>query len=350
MRGRQPKQADMICLLNVEDRISKSHPLRRIKAMTDKALKSMSRKFSSMYSHTGRPSIPPERLLKGMLLMALYSIRSERQLCEQLEYNMLFRWFLDMDMNEPVFDHSTFSANRDRILGHDVVPRFFKKVVQQAEEAGLMSEEHFSVDGTLIDAWASMKSFRPKDEDDGDGNGWSDFRGQKRKNDTHESKTDPESRLMRKGLGKEAKLSFAAHALMENRNGLLKDVRVTQATGRSEREAALDMLEANGLTDITLGADAAYNSEDFRKACKKRGVDAHVAARGNSVPRELFGPGYDASQKVRKRIEQIFGWAKTTGAMRKTRFKGRARIGLQFHVVGAAYNLVRMAKMMPQFT
>lgn len=301
-----------------------------------------------MYSKHGRPSIPPERLLKATLLMALYSIRSERQLCEQLEYNMLFRWFLGMEMNDSVFDHSTFSANRDRILKHKVSQKFFQAVVKQAEDAGLMSEEHFSVDGTLVEAWASMKSFRPKDDnDDNDGNGWADFRGKKRKNDTHESRTDPESLLMRKGQGKEAKLSFSAHVLMENRNGLLKDVRTTQATGRCEREAALDMLKSNKLTGVSLGGDAGYNTEEFRAACDELGVEAHVSDTQHFLPSEIFGEAYIASQKVRKRIEQIFGWAKTNGGIRKTRFKGRARVSLHFDFIGTAYNLLRMAKLMP---
>jgi len=301
-----------------------------------------------MYSKHGRPSIPPERLLKGMLLMALYSIRSERQLCDQLEYNMLYRWFLDMDMEESVFDHSVFSANRERVLKHEITARFFREVVNLAEERDLMSQDHFSVDGTLIEAWASMKSFRPKDEDDdGDGNGWSDFRGKKRKNETHESRTDPESRLMRKGLGKEAKLCFAGHALMENRNGLLKDLRLTQATGTCEREAALDMLERNKLAGVTLGADAGYNTEDFRTACDNLEVEAHVADRQHFMASRVFGAAYEASQKVRKRIEQIFGWGKTNGGIRKTRFKGRERIGAHFYIVGAAYNLLRMSKLAP---
>jgi transposase len=252
--------------------------------MADEALKRLSRTFDRMYSKSGRPSIPPERLLKAMLLMALFSVRSERQFCEQLEYNLLFRWFLDMDMLEAVFDHCAFFDNRTRILEHDVAGRFFSAVVQQAKAGGLMSREHFSVDGSLIEAWASMKSFRRKDDDDDDINGWSDFRGEKRCNETHESKTDPEAKLMRKGNGQAAKLSFAGHALMENRSGLLVDVRVTEANGRCEREAAIDMLyEADAAEAATLGADAGYDAKSFVEACRDLGFTPHVAQKKYSA-------------------------------------------------------------------
>jgi transposase len=311
MRGRPPKQTSMLCLLNVEDRVPQEHPLRPIKALADSALRSLSRTFEQAYAKKGRPSIPPERLLKGMLLIALYSIRSEVQFCEQLRYNLLFRWFIDMDLVEEPFDHSAFSDNRARLIEHDVARMFFRAVVNKATAAGLMSSEHFSVDGTLIEAWASMKSFRPKDEHDaGDSNGWSDFRGEKRSNETHESKSDPEARIFRKGNGKEAKLVFMGHALMENRNGLIKDLRITTASGRAEREAAVEMIDA----------------------CRSRGVTRHA--------------GYSASQQVRKRSEQIFGWLKVIGGMRKTRFKGRERNQLLAYMTGTAYNLLRIAKLM----
>ena len=301
-----------------------------------------------MYSKTGRPSVPPERLLKGMLLIALYSIRSEVQFCEQLRYNFLFRWFLDMDMVEVPFDHCAFSDNRDRLIEHEATAKFFRKIVDQAEQAGLMSDDHFSVDGTLIEAWASMKSFRPKDDDDArDANGWSDFKGKKRSNETHESKTDPEAKLMRKSDGKEAKLSFGAHALTENRNGLVKDLQVTEANGRCEREAALQMLDAHVDHSATLGADSAYNTKDFVADCRERGITPHVAGKKNSAidGRTTRHRGYDASQKVRKRIEQVFGWLKTIGGLRKTRYKGRAKIQLYAFMAGAAYNILRLTKL-----
>lgn len=311
-------------------------------------MKRLSRSLDRMYSKTGRPSIAPERLLKGMLLIALYSIRSEVQFCEQLRYNFMFRWFLDMDMVEEPFDHCAFSDNRDRLIQHEATAKFFRKVVQQAKQAGLMSDEHFSVDGTLIEAWASMKSFRPKDDDDDhDTNGWSDFKGKKRSNETHESKTDPEAKLMRKSDGKEAKLSFGAHALTENRNGLVKDLRVSEANGRCEREVALDMVASHIDRGSTLGADSAYNTKDFVADCRERGVTPHVAGKKNSAidGRTTRHCGYEASQKVRKRIEQVFGWLKTIGGLRKTRYKGRAKTQLYAFMAGAAYNLLRMTKL-----
>lgn len=301
-----------------------------------------------MYSKTGRPSVAPERLLKGMLLIALYSIRSEVQFCEQLRYNFLFRWFLDMDMVEEPFDHCAFSDNRDRLIQHEATAKFFRKIVQQAEQAGLMSDDHFSVDGTLIEAWASMKSLRPRhDDDDQDTNGWSDFKGKKRSNKTHESKTDPEAKLMRKSDGKEAKLSFGAHALTENRNGLVKDLQVSEANGRCEREVALEMLDVHVERGATLGADSAYNTRDFVADCRERGVTPHVAGKKNSAidARTTRHSGYQASQKVRKRIEQVFGWLKTIGGLPKTRYKGRAKTQLYAFMAGAAYNLLRITKL-----
>ncbi len=323
--------------------------MRAIKPRADDVLKQLSRSLDKMYSKTGRPSVPPERLLKGMLLVALYSIRSEVQFCEQLRYNFLFRWFLDMDLVEEPFDHCAFSDNRDRLIEHEATAEFFRKVVERAEEAGLMSDEHFSVDGTLIEAWASMKSFRPKDDDndDGDSNSWSDFKGKKRSNETHESKTDPESKLMRKSDGKEAKLSFAGHVLTENRNGLVKDLRVTEANGLCEREAALAMIDAHVGRGATIGADSAYNTKDFVADCRERGVTPHVAGKKRSAidGRTTRHPGYGASQKVRKRIEQVFGWLKTVGGLRKSRYKGRAKTRLYAFMAGAAYNLLRMTRL-----
>ena len=340
----------MLVVSNLDDRVPKDHPLRPIKGLADGVLKDLSASFGRMYAKTGRPSVPPERLLKGMLLIALFSIRSERQLCEQLQYNLLFRWFLDMDLVEDVFDASTFSHNRKRLMKHSAPQKFFARVVAKAVEEGLMSHEHFSVDGTLIDAWASLKSFKPKDDndDDSDSNGWSDFKGKSRKNDTHESKTDPEAKLMRKGNGKEAKLSYAGHALMENRNGLLVDLRISEANGRAERELATAMMRDHLSPGATLGADAGYNTRDFVAQCRTRGVSPHVAGKMRSSAidgRTTRHASYAASQTVRKRIEQIFGWLKTVAGLRKTRFKGRERTEAYAVMAGAAYNLLRIGKL-----
>jgi transposase len=311
-----------------------------------------------MYAEIGRPSIPPETLLKAMLLIALYSVRSERMFCERLRYDLLFKWFLDMDMTEEPFDASSFSRNRDRLLEHQVAHRFLQAIVTRAKKARLMSSEHFSVDGTLIEAWASMKSFRPKDEDDddrGDGNGWGDFRGQKRSNETHESKTDPESRLARKGGGREAKLAFTESVLMENRHGLVVDVKVTRATGDAETGAALDLVAAAmpTTTQITLGADKAYDTRDFVDTARTLGITPHVAQnihahRGSMIDgRTTRHPGYGISQRIRRRIESIFGWMKTIGGFRRTRYRGVARTELYAQLVAAAYNLLRIGKLVP---
>jgi transposase len=364
MRGTDTKQSSMLCLMSPESVVPEKHPLRRLKPLADEALANLSPTFDAMYSAVGRPSIPPERLLKATLLMALYTVRSERLFCEQLDYNLLFRWFLDMDMTELSFDHSTFSRNRERLLAHDVAKEFFGVVVQQARDEDLMSDEHFTVDGTLIEAWASLKSFRPKGEkknkDDGNGppndpgNRWMDFHGEKRTNETHESKTDPEAKLMRKGLGKEAKLSYSAHALMENRYGLLVDFRIEEATGLAEREAALAMLDdaLPGDKKITLGADKGYDTRDFVNDCRERNVVPHVAQNAHARRRSAIDArttrhvGYSISQRLRKRVEEIFGWAKTTGNFRRTRYKGKARTQLAAYFVGAAYNLLRIAKLL----
>lgn len=342
----------MLCLLSPEGAVPADHPLRAIRRLADEALQSLSRRFDRMYAKTGRPSVPPERLLKGQLLIALYSIRSERQLCEQLQYNLLFRWFLDMDMLEPAFDASTYSQNRERLMDHDVAARFFAIVRDHAQE--LMSQEHFSVDGSLIGAWASLKSFRPKhDDDNDDNNGWGDFRGQKRSNETHESKTDPESRLMRKGNGQPAKLSYMAHALVENRHGLLVDFRLSAATGFAEREVAQQMLAAaDRAAHSTVGADRGYDTRDFVTACRALDVTPHVAQhqtrrRSAIDSRTTRHPGYSISQQIRKRIEQVFGWAKTVAGLRRTRYRGLRKTQFAAHLVGAAYNLLRMARLHP---
>ena len=362
MRGRNESQVTMLSLVTPDQRVPKSHPLRRVKALADEALAALSPTFDAMYSKVGRPSIPPERLLKSTLLMAFYSVRSERLFCEQLDYNLLFRWFLDMDGVEESFDHSTFSRNRERLLEHEVAAKFLAAVVETARDAGLMSDEHFTVDGTLIEAWASLKSFRPKGEKpedrpppDDPGNPTVNFHGEKRSNETHQSTTDPEAKLARKGNNQPAKLSYLANALMENRNGLLVDLRVEPATGYGERVGALAMLDEHvpDSDGITLGADAGYDTADFVQACRERGITPHVAQtrdkrRRSAVDgRTVRHAGYEVSQRIRKRVEEIFGWTKTVASFRKTRFRGQARTQLAAHLVAAAYNLLRLAKLKP---
>ncbi len=355
MRGDDTKQSTLFSLVSPEQRVPTDHPLRPIKALTERVLSSLSRVFSGMYSKTGRPSIPPERLLKAQILMALYSVRSDRMFCEQLDYNLLFRWFLDMTMDEPAFDHSSFTKNRDRLLEHDVAGEFFAGVVGEARDLGLMSNEHFTVDGTLIDAWASLKSFRPKgekpedrDPPDDPGNPTVNFHGEKRRNDTHESTTDPEAKLARKGNGKEAKLSFSAHALMENRNGLVVDLRFDAATGTAERENALAMLKEHAPPGATVGGDKGYNHRAFVDGCRKLGITPHVAikVRHNAIDaRTTRHPGFSVSMRIRKRVEEIFGWCKTVGDLRRTRFRGLARTQQRGFFIGAALNLLRIANL-----
>lgn len=360
MRGTPPKQTSMVMLASPESVVPKDHPIRRIKKLADEALAALSPAFDEMYSSNGRPSIPPERLLKASLLIALFSVRSERLFCEQLGYNLLYRWFLDMDMAEEPFDHSTFSRNRARLIEHDVAKEFFHQIVRQAKGRHLMSADHFTVDGTLIEAWASLKSFKKKDEDrddepppDDPGNPTVNFHGEKRCNDTHASTTDPEAKLARKGNGKEARLSHSAHALMENRNGLLVDVRVAEANGRAEREVALEMLEDHKAKDrsITLGADKGYDTRAFVADCREIGVTPHVAQnittrRGSAIDgRTTAHAGYALSQKKRKLVEEIFGWMKTVGGLRRSRFVGRIKTQLAAYLVGAAYNLLRIARL-----
>jgi len=313
-----------------------------------------------MYSERGRPSIPPEQLLKATLLMAFYTVRSERLFCEQLDYNLLFRWFLDMGIEDASFDHSTFSQNRERLLEHDVARQFFMAVMAQAQSAGLTSNEHFTVDGSLIDAWASVKSFRPKDEKDeksppdDKGNPTVNFHGQKRSNATHESKTDPEAKLARKGKQREARLSYSLNGLMENRNGLLVDLAVLPADGYAERDAATMMLEGSvpGSHRITVGADKGFDTQDFVEDCRRLNITPHIAQTTDVYRRSAIDarttswPGYLVSQRLRKRIEEIWGWMKTVGGFRRTRFRGRQRTELAAYLVGAAYNLIRIAKLM----
>ena len=360
MRGHKKEQESIFSLRTPGDRVPKDHPLRRVKDIADGALRALSPTFEKMYSKLGRPSIPPEQLLKASLLMAFYTVRSERLFCEQLDYNLLFRWFLDMGIEDSSFDHSTFSQNRERLLEHDVARQFFFAVMGQAQDAGLMSNEHFTVDGSLIEAWASVKSFRRKDEKEGDrpppddrGNPTMNFHGEKRSNATHESKTDPEAKLARKGDNREARLSYSLNGLMENRNGLLVDLAILPADGYAERDAALMMLEGSvpGSHRITVGGDKGYDTKDFIADCRELNVTPHIAQttdhrRGTNIDgRTTSWPGYLVSQRTRKRIEEIWGWMKTVGNFRKTRFKGTQRTELAAYLVGAAYNLLRMARL-----
>ena len=354
MRGNTSIQVEILSALTPDQLVPQDHPIRQIKPIVDRALAELSPTFNTMYAKVGRPSIPPEHLLKGSLLIALYSIRSERQFCERLQYDLLFKWFLELNIMDPAFDPSTFSKNRGRLLEHQVARQFFTWVVAEARRQRLLSEEHFSVDGTLLEAWASLKSFRPKDRDGdpsatpGDRNPSVDFRGERRVNTTHASTTDPEARLARRGSGKEAKLCLAGHVLMENANGLVVDVTITQATGRAEREAALDMLDRlPGRHRVTVGADKGYDAEEFIAGCREMNVTPHVARRlwSRLDGRTTRHPGYVLSQRVRKRVEEVFGWVKTVGGGRKLRYRGVIRNQLWAELTLAAYNLVRMAKL-----
>ena len=359
MRGRQDPQVTMLAFIHPETRVPPDHPLRTIKRLADDALAALSPEFDRMYAQLGRPSIPPERLLKASLLIALYTVRSERAFCEELDYNLLFRWFLDMDLMEPSFDPTSFTKNRERLLRHRVGQQLFDEVAIAARERGLLSDEHFTVDGTLIEAAASLKSFKPKDGDpphsDGDpGNPWMDFHGEKRSNATHRSTTDPEAQLLRKGKGKEAKLVFMAHALMENRNGLLVDFQVTQATGTAEREMAPELIaeaKERYFHPKTLGGDKNYDTKDCVADLRGQGVTPHVAQNTSGRRSAIDGrttrhPGYAVSQRIRKRVEEIFGWMKTVGGFRRTRYRGLDRTGLAGYLVATAYNLVRMVKLL----
>ena len=334
-----------------------AHPLRVIREIANAALKSLSRDFEALYSPIGRESIPPERLLRGLLLQAFYSIRSERQLVERIDTDLLFRWFVGLGIEDPVWSATTFTKNRDRLLDGTVAAKFLAAVLSHDKVKGLLSSEHFSVDGTLLEAWASPKSFRPKDgsgDPSGPGrNGERDFRGERRKNETHASTTDPDARLFRKGPGKEARLCFMGHALMENRNGLIIDAVTTRASGHAERLAAIALVEprADRPNPITLGADKAYDTADFVMELRERAVTPHIAQNQNGRRSAIDGrttrhPGYALSQRIRKRIEEAFGWAKTVAGLRKMRHRGLPKVGWQFTLAMAAYNLVRLPKLL----
>ena len=356
MRGPTEHQADMLLGVTTEDLVPADHPIRRIRDIADAALAELSPTFSAMYAPDGRRSVPPEHLLKGTLLMALYSIRSERQFCERLQYDLLFKWFLGLNIADPAFDHATFSKNRERLLKHAVAEQFLAAVTREAQRRRLISDDHFTVDGTLLQAWASLKSVRPRDEGDppaaqgGGRNPDVDFHGQQRTNGTHVSRTDPEARLARKGRGQETRLCYAGHLLMENRHGLILDIHVSQASGTAERDAALRMLDRRRTAGkrATLGADKGYDTRAFVQALREREVTPHVAqntSRRRSAidQRTTRHAGYALSQRIRKRVEECFGWIKTTGGGGKLRYIGQAKNQLWATFTAVAYNLVRMA-------
>lgn len=359
MRGTDKQTGALFSYVDLEQRIRADHPLRSIRELANASLDALSADFSALYSPMGRPSIAPEMLLRALLLQAFYSIRSERQLMERLEYDLLFRWFVGLGVDDPVWDHSTFSTNRDRLLDGEIAARFLAAILAQPRVKRLLSNEHFSVDGTLIEAWASMKSFKPKDGSGGDddaGGGRNvpaDFKGQKRSNATHASTTDPDALLYRKGPGMEAGLCFIGHGLMENRSGLIVDARLTRVSGHAERLAALDMIAPLGdrSCSITLGADKGYDARDFVMELRELNVRPHVAqntsARRSAIDRRTTRhAGYGLSQRIRKRIEEAFGWIKTVAGLKKTRFRGLARVDLAFTFAAAAYNLVRLPKLL----
>jgi transposase len=358
MRGQDYQQSAMYSYLSPEQRVPADHPLRPIREITDRALKGLSRKFSAIYATTGRPSIAPEKLLRALLLQVLYTVRSERLLMEQLEYNLLFRWFVGLNMDEPVWVPTVFSKNRERLLEGDIAERFFEEVLKQAREADLLSDEHFSVDGTLIEAWASQKSFQRKEGEnapppDDPGNPTVNFHGEKRSNATHESTTDADARLARKSSGHEAKLAYCGNVLIENRNGLVVDTELLQCNGTAERDAAMLMAERiEGGDRVTLAGDKGYDTKDFVKQMRHLNVTPHVAQNerrpgGSAIDdRTTRHAGYKISQQKRKCIEEVFGWLKTVGALRKTRHRGVFKVGWVFTFAAAAYNLVRMRNLL----
>ncbi|MGZ9107178.1 MAG: IS5 family transposase [Rhodoplanes sp.] len=360
MRGSDDRTGVLFCYVDLEARVRTDHPLRVIRAIVNEALASLEREFSALYSPIGRPSIPPEKLLRAMLLQAFYSIRSERQLMERLEFDLLFRWFVGLGVDDPAWDHSVFSKNRDRLLEGDIAVKFLAAVLAQPRVKKLLSTDHFSVDGTLVEAWASMKSFKSRDGCDGPPpgggrNSEANFHGRKRSNQTHASTTDPDAKLYRKGPGKEAKLCFMGHGLMENRFGLLIDTCLTPADGHAERIAALAMIEphADRAQPVTLGADKAYDAEDFVNELRSMRVTPHVAQNTTNRRSAIDGRttrhgGYTVSQRIRKRIEEAFGWIKTVAGQQKTKFRGVDRVGWAFGFAAAAYNLVRLPRLLAE--
>ncbi len=360
MRGSDGMQESLFTVAKLEDFVPGDHPLRAIRELVNKALEGLNGLFNEIYADHGRPSIPPEKLMRALLLQVFFSVRSERQICEQLRYNLLFRWFVGLALDDAVWDHSVFSKNRDRLLEHAVVEAFFTQVMGLADAKGLLSKEHFSVDGTLIQAWASHKSFRPKDGDDDQKpsapgrNAEGDWKGKRRTNDTHESTTDPDARLYRKSFNTGAILCYQGHVLMENRSGLVVGAVVTHADGKGERAAALAMLDTvPGEQRKTLGADKAYDTKDFVAACRERKVTPHLAIydnrhHGGSTidARTTRHAGYALSQKLRKRIEEHFGWGKTVGRIRQTVYRGMRRVDQHFKLTMTASNIVRIARIL----
>ena len=362
MRGTDQRSGSLFSYVDIEARVPARHPLRRIRDLTNRALARLDEKFARLYATEGRPSIPPERLLRASLLQLFYSIRSERQLMERIDFDLLFRWFVGLGIDDPVWDHSVFSKNRDRLLTTEVAKEFLAVLLAEPKVKRLLSHEHFSVDGTLLKAWASMKSFRPKDGSGkppaGGRNGEQNFRGEKRSNETHESTTDPDARLYRKGNGQESRLCYMAHAVMENRNGLAVCGEVTHATGTAERETVLAWLDQRRLRRrLTVGGDKAYDVFDFVKALKDRNVTPHIAIDGNirwnGIPRKSAidrrttrHPGYWISQCIRKRVEEIFGWTKSTGGLVQLKVRGLRKANAAFIFALAAYNLIRLPKLL----
>ncbi len=359
MRGSDERSGSLFSYVNLETRVPKGHPLRAIREIANGALSDLSADFEAMYVPFGRPSIPPEKLLRASLLQAFYSIRSERQLMERLEFDLLFRWFVGLGIDDAVWDHSVFSKNRDRLLEGEIAAKFMAAVLAQPNVKQLLSSDHFSVDGTLVEAWASMKSLKPKNEDrdppaGGGRNEEVDFRGEKRSNQTHSSTSDPDAMLYRKGPGMEAKLCFIGHALMENRHGLFVDTRLTRVSGHAERLSALDMVEprADRPEAITLGGDKGFDAADFVMELREINVTPHIAqntTRRSAIDgRTTRHPGYAISQRIRKRIEEGFGWMKTVAGLRKTKYRGIEKVGWAFMFAAAAYNLIRLPKLLAQ--
>ena len=355
MRGNDEQQGAVFSYVSAEQRIAAEHPLRRIRAMTDEALRELSAEFDALYAIGGRRSIAPERLLRALLLQVLYSRRSERLLMEEMNYNLLFRWFVGLEMDDEVWDVTVFTKNRERLIAGEVAQKFFQAVVKQARGAGLLSDEHFTVDGTLIEAWASRRSFVEKQDPPPRGTG---ARGRKLLRDTHESKTDAEARLFRRSQAVESRPSYLGHVITENRNGLVVAACVTQSSTKAEREAALAMLPqiSDGRRRITLGADKGYQEREFLQRLRSWRVVPHVAEYGGK-PRPWLGglraeerndPGFEPSQKKRKRVEQVFGWIKHVAGLRQIKFRGRQRVEWMFQLAAAALNLRRMQRLLPQ--
>ena len=350
MRGADEQTQHMFSYLSPEQRVPADHPLRAIRALTDQALHSLSPRFAGLYATTGRPSIPPEQLLRALVLQVLYTVRSERLLMEELHYNLLFRWFVGLNMDDPIWHPTTFTKNRDRLLAGEVAAAFFDAVRAQARTAGLLSDEHFTVDGTQLEAWASLKSFQrvdaaPGEPPDDPGNPTVNFHGESRRNDTHQSTTDGEAMLHKKGKGKEAKLAYLGHVLLDNRDGLVANVCVTHATGTAEREAAAILLEASAPPGSTVGADKGYDVASFVAAVRDLDITPHVAqkARWSAIDgRTTRHPGYAVSGRKRKLVEQVFGWMKTVGGLRKLRHRGVERVDWTVTFAATVYNLVRL--------